>query len=205
MREKNLLGILTSALALGMIFTNPATASDVPQSSYSFERVIRIVPESNFYGSDYRSVQMKQYEDAEDCADLCRSESQCRAFTYVPAHVQAPTAMCWLKDSWGGLTKLVSDRRMTFGFVNTHTKIEGGDLRGSDYDSFELSPGPHKYAVSTCAQRCQDDLQCSSYTLVHGNHYGDGSNHRCWLKNSIPNASRASGMWSGYFNNRGLQ
>jgi hypothetical protein len=60
-------------------------------------------PGFNRAGQDYRSFFMAK-ADASLCEDSCRSEANCKAWTYVKPGVQGPQAKCWLKSGVPPLT-----------------------------------------------------------------------------------------------------
>ena len=53
---------------------------------------------SNFSGADFRSFPLLDPSPYE-CEAACKSDSRCRAWTFVNPGIQSFLAMCWLKDS----------------------------------------------------------------------------------------------------------
>ena len=63
---------------------------------------------------------------------------------------------------------------------------------GGDYVSYAMS----KAEYSHCAYWCSQDTQCHAFTYVPPG--VQGSTAMCWLKDSVPAASYAPGLVSGY-------
>jgi PAN domain len=53
-------------------------------------------PNTDRFGSDFRNIAING--DAKACMSLCVRESQCRAWTFVKAGIQGPSARCFLKN-----------------------------------------------------------------------------------------------------------
>jgi PAN domain len=53
-------------------------------------------PNTDRLGNDFRNIAIDG--DARACMSLCVRESQCRAWTFVNAGVQGPSAHCFLKN-----------------------------------------------------------------------------------------------------------
>jgi PAN domain len=51
------------------------------------------------YGGDYRSFETKPDPKAAACADACKAENRCRAFTYRRPGYGVTVAHCYLKDT----------------------------------------------------------------------------------------------------------
>lgn len=67
------------------------------------------------------------------------------------------------------------------------------DFLGSDYREVHLRPGQ---GYEVCARACADDQPCRAWTWVpQGAQRTEGPN--CWLKNSVPEPGRLSGIVSG--------
>ena len=49
-------------------------------------------------GSDIQNFDLNSNGTALDCLNVCRSNSSCRAYTYVKAGVQGTLPRCWLKS-----------------------------------------------------------------------------------------------------------
>jgi hypothetical protein len=145
------------------------------------------------------------------CQAACRADGQCLAWDYVRPGVFISDARCYLKNKVAmevhspcciaGFERqqvvaspatapasapapAVAAPASNGPFVNT-------DLRGSDYRKLELSADN----ATLCQSACRADTQCLSWTLVHPN--VQGPNARCWLKNSVPQATANSCCISG--------
>jgi hypothetical protein len=71
----------------------PGPQAGPPQVNFTFE------PNTDRPGKDYKRVVL-QAPNAKHCKNLCRQDSHCKAYTYVPPGVQMPgNAVCWLKKS----------------------------------------------------------------------------------------------------------
>jgi PAN domain len=53
-------------------------------------------PNTDRPGNDFRNIPLKG--NANDCLKLCNRESECRAWTFVKAGIQGPSARCFLKN-----------------------------------------------------------------------------------------------------------
>ena len=49
-------------------------------------------------GGDYRNFELKPDPQAKPCADACKAEARCRAWTYRRPGYGAAAARCYLKD-----------------------------------------------------------------------------------------------------------
>ena len=67
------------------------------QTQQQPQRLPQLEYNTNRYGSDYKAEY--PVDTPEQCRLLCVNDSNCRAFTWVKAGVQAPAAKCWLKHS----------------------------------------------------------------------------------------------------------
>lgn len=65
------------------------------------------------------------------------------------------------------------------------------DRPGRDYRNFDLPTADHHL----CGQACAADSACRAFTYVPPGVQGPSA--RCWLKNSVPGATRHGGMVSG--------
>lgn len=54
-------------------------------------------PDTNRPGDDYTSFDLV-VPDPQACADVCREDEKCTAFTYVKPGIQGEQARCWLKS-----------------------------------------------------------------------------------------------------------
>jgi hypothetical protein len=73
-------------------------ASGIPgPASAQLEGAAALVPNTDRPGGDYRNFNLNGGADA--CRDTCSREAQqCRAWTFVKAGIQGPSARCWLKN-----------------------------------------------------------------------------------------------------------
>jgi PAN domain len=83
---------MTVALSLGLAFVGLTTRSAAQE--YGVDRP----------GQDYTSFDLSGNNPAA-CHQACRSDAQCRAWTYVRAGVQGPNSRCWLKNGVPGAVR----------------------------------------------------------------------------------------------------
>jgi hypothetical protein len=50
-------------------------------------------------GSDYSGISDATAQDPHACAARCRTEPDCKAYTWVPPGIQGPNAVCYLKSA----------------------------------------------------------------------------------------------------------
>lgn len=50
------------------------------------------------FGGDYRSIDLPADPSGKSCAEACKADPKCRAFTYVRPGYIGPNARCFLKD-----------------------------------------------------------------------------------------------------------
>lgn len=147
----------------------------------SFEQVQQ---NTNRPGSDYKHFDIEAAEP-DICKEFCRSDSNCKAYTYVKPGIQGFRPQCWLKDAVpapksdqccvSGVKKITTPPLLPAGMeLNTNRP-------GSDYKNFDLSSADPQL----CQQECYNDAQCKAYTYVKPGY--QGANARCWLKNAVPN------------------
>lgn len=129
-------------------------------------------------GRDYRNFDL-DHPNPGLCAQACAEDDRCEAYTYVSPGRQGPNARCWLKDQ-------VPGKRSQQGLVSG-VKVDARvpmnqnlNLPGQDYRNFDLSEAK----PSLCAYACAMDPRCEAYTYVKPG--VQGSNARCWLKDSVP-------------------
>lgn len=67
------------------------------------------------------------------------------------------------------------------------------DRRGQDYRNFNLSSADPKL----CKSACDQESRCMAWTYVKPNTI-QGPHPRCWLKHSIPRATKNTCCISGY-------
>lgn len=94
-----------------------------------------------------------------------------------------------------GANVYVGGQRYNAGGGGAYVTIEPDTNRaGSDYDNFDLP----KADPNLCADACEKDRKCRAYTYVKPG--VQGNNARCWLKDSVPSASRSNCCVSGVKN-----
>ena len=141
----------------------------------------------------------------EACQAACRADGQCLAWDYGRPGVYSLDARCFLKNKASaqvaspcciaGVERQVAaspppanaapaPAAASAPMVNT-------DLHGSSYRNFDLSAAD----ATLCQSACKAEGQCLSWTYVHPG--VQGSNARCWLKNSVPPPTPNSCCTSG--------
>ncbi|PSO14776.1 PAN domain-containing protein [Bradyrhizobium sp. MOS003] len=77
----------------------PPTPGPQPKPDAVLNQKASSLAEQSFNrpGQDYQNSEMST-ADASLCEDSCRSDSKCKAWTYVKPGVQGPKAKCWLKS-----------------------------------------------------------------------------------------------------------
>jgi hypothetical protein len=144
-------------------------------------------------GRDYRSFDVPKpapgtFGCAWDvCQRQCEKEKQCHAWTYVKPGIQGPRARCWLKKP---MPDAQPNDCCTSGVV-PRPQEPGIDRAGGDYTNFEKQTA----LTSECQQACENDPQCVAWTSVRPGVQGPKA--ICWLKNTIPPATRNTCCWSG--------
>jgi hypothetical protein len=160
-------------------------------------------------GGDYRSFYMMADGTCKQCAEECRRDPKCIAFTYVAPERRGMKPQCWLKSS---LRYLVFDERCVSGIkyfpygnppdkvrqraptavdYNTSaakpedltvyfTQSENRDFPGGNLNSFELKAGE---SCQACIEACRNDPDCIAYTYVKPG--VQRKNAVCWLKSEI--------------------
>ncbi len=117
------------------------------------------------------------------CADQCKRDWRCAAFTYTGA----AGTNCWLKDSVPGL---VAGTGMTSG-VRRGLEV-GVDRPGMDYDTFTDS----RLTPTVCQARCAQEAACQAWSYVMPT--PPESVATCRLKSGVPgkvaNRSSVSGI-----------
>lgn len=146
--------------------------------------------DTNRYGSDYRNFDIQA--DPNACRTACWQDAACKAYTYVKPGAAGQYAHCWLKSEVPGASAnacCVSGYK-TGGDTNSGLEVDVNRL-GSDYQDFELrSNNPYD-----CRDACTKDSRCASFTYLRPSFWGQYSH--CFLKNSVPNATREGCCISG--------
>lgn len=152
------------------------------------ERYVTVEFDRDRYGGDFADFRLDQ-ANPNRCAEACNRNEDCVAYTYVPPRVHGPSPHCWLKDR-------VTDARVTEGMVagvkrSPLPQLANVDYWGGDYRDFRVdSRDP-----TVCAEACADERRCRAYTFVPPGRWG--AEGRCWLKDTLPAASRVEGLVSG--------
>jgi len=141
-------------------------------------------------GGDYKDFKIKNtpIKNAPNyCRSACMGEPACKAWTFVRPGYQGPTARCWLKNTVPAPKK---DPCCVSG-VKQVTSIEYGiDRPGMDYKNFNINNDP-----LICQNSCITEANCRAWTFVRPGYHGPSA--RCWLKNAVPTAKKASCCVSG--------
>jgi len=130
---------------------------------------------TNFPGWDIRNFSAG---NPVQCADSCKADRRCLAWTWSRPRAQTPSGICWLKS---GAPTAASDRCCISGVKPPTGKMEVRvDRPGEDYRNFKLeSPNPR-----LCENACYEDRQCKSWTYVKPN-TTQGADPHCWLKKRV--------------------
>lgn len=128
-------------------------------------------------GGDYTSFRYSGGDDV--CARRCEEEDRCQAFSLVT--LSTGERECYLKDQRPNpryAAGIVSGLKRGMEFET--------DRPGADYRVLSLSEAwPEK-----CQTECIRDGQCQAWTWAPKR---PGANATCWLKNSVPAATRIVG------------
>ncbi|MDR4495358.1 MAG: PAN domain-containing protein [Nitrospirales bacterium] len=161
--------------------TNSETRQGVPMRT-----VAEWVEQKNMNrpGGDIERIEMESGQK-DQCAQECKDNPFCRAYTWVKKDVQGPKPVCWLK---GEVPKAVSSDCCVSGALNVNRKFIGTfepstDLPGGDY----LHGFLPKADPAICKQACARDGDCQAYTYVKPGI--QGTQAICYLKESV--SSRA--------------
>jgi len=119
-------------------------------------------------GGDYRSTNMDR---PSACATACAGAAQCKAWTWVKAGIQGPSAKCWLKSTVPA--PQASDCCISGVKGEPRTDRVGGDYQSTNVDNW-----------AACATGCASDAQCRAWTWVKAGIQGPGA--KCWLKSTVP-------------------
>lgn len=116
----------------------------------------------------------------QQCEVACNGDAQCKAWTYVKPGIQGPLAQCWLKNT---VPAKVSDNCCVSGKkpAPAATLDFNTDRPGHDFTNVTLPSGS---GYKACRTLCNADSACKAWTFVKPGY--QGSNPRCWLKNSVP-------------------
>jgi hypothetical protein len=193
------------------------------QGSLNLKRYAKVSLEYNMNrpGGDYRGFEMKLDATCKQCAEECRRDTKCIAFTYVEPERRGMKPQCWLKSS---LRNLAYDERCVSGikyfpYANPPNKVrqrattavkwempdsntdevalyftqsKNRDFPGGDYKSFELKAGEDCQA---CINACRHDPNCIAYTYVKPGL--QQTNAVCWLKSEINDSVENDNCFSG--------
>ena len=171
----------------------PATRSDCCVSGVKNRQVSRTDMEfdTDRPGMDFRNFDL-QRANPELCMAACADERNCRAWTYVKPGVQGPSARCWLKNSVPRATRSdccvsgVKNRQVSRTDMEFDT-----DRPGMDFRNFDLQRANPELCMAACAE----ERNCRAWTYVKPGVQGPSA--RCWLKNSVPRATRSDCCVSG--------
>lgn len=187
LKEKNLMRIF---MVTGTIFLMTLA------SVWADERYMR---DTDLPGGDYQHFEMPRHADAGNCADACRDDRRCRAWTFVERR-HGEKAHCWLKEfvpdgrrNSRCVSGVVQRRRPHPPRPRPAGRIEYGvDRPGEDYYNFDLDKNA---APEQCADACRNDDHCRSWTYIKR---GKGKHRpRCCLKDGVPRAERNDDCISG--------
>ena len=138
------------------------------------------------YGNDYRILKKVPYNS---CVSACRSDRQCRAFTY-----NTSARWCFLKHAY---SKLIPTRNAIAGYrrssasapprVSSIRVIPNADVRGQDYSNLK------RVTFQTCYKTCERSNLCRSFAYI--NRLRD-----CWLKTGRTPVLRKRGVTLGIKN-----
>jgi len=130
-------------------------------------------------GGDYQSTNMDSWSA---CATACASDAQCRAWTWVKAGIQGPSAKCWLKST---VPPPQANDCCTSGVKGEpRTDRVGGDYQSTNVDNW-----------AACATGCASDAQCRAWTWVKAGIQGPSA--KCWLKSTVPEPQASDCCVSG--------
>ncbi|MBI1397506.1 MAG: hypothetical protein GC151_16155 [Betaproteobacteria bacterium] len=136
---------------------------------------------TNLPGNDMERIVMEAGQK-DLCAEACRNNPLCRAYTWVRRNVQGPKPVCWLKSavpSSHASQCCVSGKRISDApFSGTFESRV--DLPGRDYASSRLASAD----PDLCAAACANDDRCRAFTYVAPGH--QGSDAMCYLKDGVP-------------------
>jgi len=127
--------------------------------------------------------------NAKSCADECRRDKRCRAFTF-----NQDKKHCWLKDR---ITEARHKNRSVSGVkgrsqgggqggdhVNGVSIERNSDRKGSDYRDL------YTKNAKTCARHCSNESRCRAFAYWT-------REQRCWLKDRVPARYNLSNSVSG--------
>ena len=170
------LALIIATMLMALILTAPALAGDWPNY--------------NFMGGDYHNFETTSGFPGQECRQACIDDHRCRAATLVDAGIQSAGPMCWLKDSEFEI--LEDGNTNSWMKPEYYAAVADQNRLGQDYASYELPPGQ---GSMDCRRLCQGDDNCRSFTYVEPGLQAAGG--MCWLKDGVPEPSRAEGCHSG--------
>jgi hypothetical protein len=178
------LRITLSSLASAVLLALAATATLAsPSFAAPPQRAPAWVEEEDVDrpGGDFERIEMRVGQK-DLCAQECKDDPLCRAWTWVRRDVQGKKPVCYLKSHVPDAKP--SDCCISGKLSRTHkfigTQEPSTNLPGSDYLSAPLSrddPG-------LCAAACGRDDQCLAYTYVKPG--VQGAQAVCYLKEAVP-------------------
>jgi hypothetical protein len=178
-----LLRILVAGLAFAIWLIVPSLAATVE-------------PNTDRRGGDYDSFPLKPVTNSiagapqVQCEARCRNDPQCKAWTLVKAGVQAPDAICWLKNT-------VPPAR------NDGCCVSGVPASGNmaafepnvDRPGYDITVGAPMADANGCKAACDKVWYCVAWTWVKQG--VQGPNALCYVKHEIPDAVAADCCTSG--------
>lgn len=156
-------------------------------------------------GADYKDFTMQpSIAGFGPCQSTCESDAKCKAWTFVQSGVQGNLAHCWLKSS---VPNPVPNKCCVSGVPVRGNAGEGSPPKpipgfNSPFaDGVNLMGRDYKKSTASGAQECQaicagveeqrlDGPICNAWTYVK-------QTHECWLKGSVPPATRDPCCTSG--------
>lgn len=99
-----LTGLATSLALLGLVACGQTAETEAPASEAPAAEAAAtpaVAPGELEVGLDRPGADIEtlyDVTDAQGCQAACEANTDCRAFTFVQAGIQAETPVCWLKD-----------------------------------------------------------------------------------------------------------
>gem|GEM_PF-3512149 len=135
--------------------------------------------------------------DAYKCADYCRKNPKCIAYTYSPT-----TTVCWQSEvrtegqSFTGGDPAAEYENGVFSAVRRgheyNSDRPGGDYRHFDYPYFYT--GAPDIVGLKCQAACNSEDACKAWAVSHNS---DTQTNTCWLKSSTQVRTNSIGVTSG--------
>ncbi len=138
--------------------------------------------DTNRPGYDMAKIVMKPGQK-ELCAQSCKDNPLCRAYTWAKRGVQGTDPVCWLKSA---VPDAVPSDCCVSGARLRDRRFEGTfepdvDLPGSDYRFEKLAVADPQL----CQAACANDTGCQAFTYVKPGQQGPDA--VCYLKDTVPN------------------